>query len=92
MPVILLGVGILIPFTVGKGAKDGRGCSLHAFCLGELWRQKRKEDFRCRDSQEFAGVILVAAALAVWEHVFLECRCRKRSGIERMLQNRSLSF
>ena len=68
MPVILLGVGILIPFTVGKVPKMAEVVLCMLSVGGIVAAENGKRISGARDVG-FAGVILVAAALAVREHV-----------------------
>ena len=64
MPVILLGVGILIPFTVGKVPKMAE-VVLCMLSVGGIVAAKTERGFQVQRQSGFAGVILVAAALAV---------------------------
>ena len=64
MPVVLLGVGILIPFTVGKVPKMAE-VVLCMLSVGGIVAAKTGRGFQVQRQSGVVGVILVAAALAV---------------------------
>lgn len=98
MPVVLLGVGILIPFTVGKVPKMAE-VVLCMLSVGGIVAAKTERGFQVQRRSGFVGVILVAAALAVGS-MFSGMQVQKAFGdrkdvtkqISELLKEKSLDF